>query len=309
MGRRHLIDLEERRRYDEGLRVLKGPQEFVMYPDHLSIRVWHGTEPDSYTEHWHAATEIIVPLRGNIHCHVEGVPYVVGDHDVLVIPSGKLHNLMMPPGSARNLLLFDPQPLQAIRLAPNVQPIIDEVVLLTADQEPYCSQIREALLTMVDQYDRYDPVVNLLCYSQLANVYAILGRYYVEHRQSTNTAGLNATPPMTEPIRQALNRVFEHVSLHVSEKLTLDDAAAVAGFSKFYFSRIFSQYTGMPFSQYVLQRRVDMAARLLIGTSNRLLDIAMQSGFSSLSTFNRVFRRFHGCTPTDYRMMYRPRSE
>ncbi|MBQ6415221.1 MAG: helix-turn-helix transcriptional regulator, partial [Butyrivibrio sp.] len=51
--------------------------------------------------------------------------------------------------------------------------------------------------------------------------------------------------------------------------------------------------------------RVLMAQELLGDTDLSVMDIAMQSGFFSLSTFNRVFKDTNGCSPTEYRKLYR----
>lgn len=301
MSRQTLIDQEERQRYEQGMRVLKGPQEFVMYQPDLTVRVWYGAEPDSYNEHWHSAVEVILPSKGEIRCDVEDIAYTVGAQDVMFIPAGKLHRLQTPDGSVRNLILFDPACINAIHHSAAVQQALQAPLLLLHDADAQlCEQIRSILFTLMKHYYDHQPAANLLCYSELLRVYALLGQHY----QANAAPNVEEQQPMTEPIRHALNRVFDYVGVHYAEKLSLDDAAAVAGFSKFYFSRIFSQYTGMPFSQYLLRQRIDSATRLLITTNSRLLDIAMQSGFSSLSTFNRVFRHFHGCTPTEYRTMY-----
>ena len=52
------------------------------------------------------------------------------------------------------------------------------------------------------------------------------------------------------------------------------------------------------------KRRVMMAQELLGDTDLSVMDIALQSGFFSLSTFNRVFKDMNGCSPTEYRKMY-----
>ena len=306
MRKQNLIDLSERSQFEKGRRVMKGQQEFVTYRDDMSFRVWYGVEPDFYNEHWHSAVEIVVPHKGNMLYSIEGVPYVVGELDVLFIPAGKVHSMETPPGSVRNLILFDPQCLNSIRNSSAYQPMLDSEILLTnAQDDPLCGQVRTKLFNLMEKYYQRSPVNNLLCYSAILDIYATLAQHYIDTHPVDSQMVAHDDSFITEPIRQALNRVFDYVNVHYAEKITLDTAAAVAGFSKFYFSRIFSQFTQLPFSQYLLRKRIMVASKLLYTTDQRLLAIAIQSGFSSLSTFNRVFKNHHGCTPTEYRILYR----
>ena len=62
---------------------------------------------------------------------------------------------------------------------------------------------------------------------------------------------------------------------------------------------------GISCYQYITKRRVLMAQELLGDTDLSVMDIALQSGFFSLSTFNRVFKDINNCSPTEYRKLYR----
>ena len=77
--------------------------------------------------------------------------------------------------------------------------------------------------------------------------------------------------------------------------------ADMAGFSKYHFSRLFTQYTGHTFCDYLNMRRIRAAESLLSGDDLTVTEAAMQSGFSSIATFNRVFKSFKNCNPSEYR--------
>ena len=97
------------------------------------------------------------------------------------------------------------------------------------------------------------------------------------------------------------NNVMEFIDTHYMDDLCLDDVAAAADFSKFHFSRLFKQYTGFTFCDYIRHRKIRAAEELLNQSDLSITEVAMQSGFVSLSTFNRVFRQFKHCSPTEYR--------
>ena len=71
--------------------------------------------------------------------------------------------------------------------------------------------------------------------------------------------------------------------------------------SRTYFSSLFSQTHGITFSEYIERLRISNACMLLITTGRAVVDIALESGFSSLSTFNSAFKKHCGKTPSQYR--------
>ena len=85
------------------------------------------------------------------------------------------------------------------------------------------------------------------------------------------------------------------------EPLTLKMVADHVHLSTFYFCKMFKKSTGISFTDYLARARVDRARRLLSNRRLRVSEIAFESGFQSLSQFNRVFRRVTGDSPTRFR--------
>ena len=86
--------------------------------------------------------------------------------------------------------------------------------------------------------------------------------------------------------------------------ISLDELAYVAGYSKYHFSRIFRQYNSMSYLQYINARRTKAAEVLLLDPNMPVTEVAMRSGFKSLTTFNRIFKEIKHCTPTDFKKLY-----
>ena len=103
---------------------------------------------------------------------------------------------------------------------------------------------------------------------------------------------------------QKFNDVLDYIDSHYTEELTLDDIADFSGFSKYHFTRLFKQYTDSTFYDYLSFRRIKSAEELLAKPELSITEIALQSGFSSISTFNRIFKQKKGCTPSEYRSLY-----
>jgi AraC-like DNA-binding protein len=91
------------------------------------------------------------------------------------------------------------------------------------------------------------------------------------------------------------------IEAHSSEELSLRKVAKAANTSANYFSEKFKEATGMNFVHYVARRRYEKAAAMLRDPNLRVSEIAFAVGFQSLSQFNRVFKKFAGKSPSEYR--------
>jgi len=80
--------------------------------------------------------------------------------------------------------------------------------------------------------------------------------------------------------------------------------ADITGFSKYHFTRLFKQFTNISFYKYLNQKRIANAETLLINPDMSITEVALHSGYTSLSAFIRMFKLIKNCTPTEFRHMY-----
>ena len=108
---------------------------------------------------------------------------------------------------------------------------------------------------------------------------------------------------------QVFIRVKEYIWKNYQLKLTLEEVAETVGLSKFYLSHLFRQELGITFTEYLNSVRV-MASKMLIENNmGNLLQIAFAVGFSDSSYFCKVFRKFEGVSPGQYRKSCSPRRQ
>ena len=98
-----------------------------------------------------------------------------------------------------------------------------------------------------------------------------------------------------------LGKIFEYVEQHKETPCTLEEVSKELEYSSVYLSRFFHQNTGMPYHEYAQMVKMNHACYLLKNTRWSILDISIQCGYSSLSSFNRSFKRIIGMNPTEYR--------
>jgi AraC-like DNA-binding protein len=118
--------------------------------------------------------------------------------------------------------------------------------------------------------------------------------------ERTATAGANGRPVRALQ-KWRLKRVIEYVDVHLSNKVTLLDLAAVAGLSRMHFASQFRIATGLRPHEFVLRRRIRQAEELLRNSRMTIVEIALTVGFQTQAHFTTVFKRFAGCTPRQWR--------
>lgn len=98
-----------------------------------------------------------------------------------------------------------------------------------------------------------------------------------------------------------INKVFEYVMYHFTQKITLHDVASIACMSEIAFCRYFKSRTGKSFFTFLNDIKIGYACRLLQKTGKNVMEVCYDSGFNNLSHFNRKFKESIKETPQQYR--------
>jgi AraC-like DNA-binding protein len=102
-----------------------------------------------------------------------------------------------------------------------------------------------------------------------------------------------------------MRRVEEYVDTHIGGRVELEQLALTAGMSLHHFARAFKASAGVPPHQFVLQRRMQLACELLIGTDLSIVEVAIAAGFSDQSHMARHFKQALGASPGAFRRSHR----
>jgi AraC-like DNA-binding protein len=298
-----LLSLYLKKQEDERFRrIVDGDYELVDYLPGSSMRIWLNNESCDYSLHWHPAIEIIMPLENMYTVNVRQMEYRLEPGDILMIPEGELHHLSAPPAGIRLIFLFDLSVLSKIKGFSYLTTYLSQPSLITkATHEILYDKASTLLLKMCRTYYSTDNLRELSIYAMLLEFFASFGRYRMSETKQTPDEKDNLRH---KDLLEKLNKSFEYLDSHFTESLTLEKVAAAAGFSKFHFSRMFKQCSGYNFYDYLCYRRIKAAEGMLMNPAMSITETALQSGFCSLSTFNRTFRRMKNCTPTEYRNLY-----
>ncbi len=281
-------------------RNVNGTFEMVNYFGKDSpVTIWINREPGGFPMHWHQTVELIMPIDGSYTVLMNKVSYRLNAGDILVVPPGELHELVPEATGLRMILLFDLASLSKFSGFTSIFSMLSRPCLITKETMPDIHKNEAELLRLVaEEYAENDPMSEPSILAYLIRFFVLLSR-----------SGQLSTP-VTLPSVQAgkqreyvekFNVVFDYIEHNYMEDITLESAAATIGFSKFHFSRLFHQFTDTSFYDYLCLRRLKAAESLLLNPALPITDVALQSGFSSISTFNRVFKKYKECTPTEFK--------
>jgi AraC family transcriptional regulator len=169
----------------------------------------------------------------------------------------------------------------------------DRVEIITACEgsDPLIHQIGLALAAEVDAGA---PAGSIYAESLVNTLVAHLLRHY-------SNAGDRFQFQFGGLPKHKLRRVIEFIDENLERDLTLAELAEVAELSPFHFARSFKQTAGSTPIQFLMQRRIDFARRLLVESELPIVEIGLRAGFKNQSHFATLFRKITAMTPKAYR--------
>ena len=100
--------------------------------------------------------------------------------------------------------------------------------------------------------------------------------------------------------------VKEFIEKNYEKDITLADIAEQVCLNPIYLSRLFKEWTGETFTEYLVKVRINTAANILKNTNMYVYEVARKSGYSDYKYFSKIFKRLMGCLPTEYRQKKQP---
>ena len=131
-------------------------------------------------------------------------------------------------------------------------------------------------------------------YEAVLRLLTIFAQHLSSLSNQLMVAAREAEPPM-------VTRAKVYIAEKHAEEISLREVASAVNTSAFYFCKMFKQATGLTFTDYLARLRVEKVKNLLQNPNKRISEAAFETGFQSLSQFNRVFRKIAGESPTVWR--------
>jgi two-component system response regulator YesN len=106
---------------------------------------------------------------------------------------------------------------------------------------------------------------------------------------------------MREPSALSIEEICQYIAANYMKELSLDEIANRVGFSRFYFSKLFKQYKGLNFIDYLTGVRIQKSKELLKNSRLSVKDISYKVGYSDPNYYTSVFKKKEGLSPSEYR--------
>lgn len=279
------------------IKYLEGMKETIAYGSSV-FRLMLNREAEDYPPHWHTGIEIIMPLENGYQAIVGSKCYSLNPGDLLFINSGEIHSLKAPSSGSR--VIFQ-APLSLFYASPGMGSallLLPESVCLTPISSPELfTEVSAKFKEISWEAGENSFLADAWISSTVIQIVLLLVRHNFEHSPRFTDVSSSSRREYMEKFTTVCQ--FIHTSFR--ENLTLEKAAAVAGFSKYHFSRLFKEFTGVTFQEYLTRQRILHAEELLTNSKLSITDIALASGFSSVSNFNRSFKLCNHCSPSQFR--------
>jgi AraC-like DNA-binding protein len=254
---------------------------------------------------WHERLELFIPLDGKTIFQMGDQTVELGRGDLLVVDNLKLHQVVDFVGFNTRAIVISFLPEFVYSLG---SPSHDYSFLL-----PFYSRKdrRPHVLKLGEHPDAAAALVRLLgsaCREtegplQRAGCKAHLLQLLLELAKRFRTSELMQWEFLRQQQRSLrLKKLFDHVSVHFAEKLSVPEAAQMVGMSQPQFMKTFKKVAGMTLVTYLNHVRLASGSRLLRETSKTIAEIASAVGFSDQSYFDKRFKRAFGQTPKEFRV-------
>lgn len=292
-----------------------GPGDIKTYgmserAEHLDFDIRDQTvRPALDHPHRHEYFQIQVNLAGDSRQQIGGAVRRFARGDLCFVLPYRVHMVPHPPGSRfivinfsprflRPDLAIDPLDLEDVPLAraPELAPFLLQEYLdfsFAPDEFADIEQLTERMLA-ANRERRFGSL------EVLRGLLLQLIGTVVQSRES-ELLRLAAAPGAGASRRDALTRVTRHIREHLTEEISLADAAAAAFLSPNYLAHLLKKETGKTFTELVTERRLERAQELLANTAARIAEVAYASGFADEAYFTRRFRQWFGISPRAYR--------
>lgn len=254
--------------------------------------------------HWHDEIEFIYLNKGRATFYLGSKPINLKEGEALFINSETVHS-----GYSKKFLdcsftaiVFNLDMLKNNKLGncdteylkPILNKIIDPPVLFN-DKTIFGKQVLFHLKCILDLFPKKEPGYELaINASLLMIIYNIISSRKIYFGKSTNGV-------MDSYKIEQFKKIIKYIKKNYSNKITLSDLGKEVNISVYHFCRFFKTMSGKTPFEYLVEYRIYRAERLLISTDKKIVDIAMEVGFTSISYFIKRFKKINNCSPSKYR--------
>ncbi len=265
-------------------------------PNTLAHIEWQKFSPgDICRMHVHDEIELLKVSTGKLKCVVGEEEYILAQGQVLFVNSRVPHYTTPVEGNTEQLFLqfridnfIDDSVSKIGTVLARFSEYTDRQSCVINDCPELCGYIDLIQKEFFIREDGYEEYIKAGIY----NIIGYLSRHHVieNHNKLLENSGIIRIMP-----------VLEYIDKNYYKDISLDEISGVLNINPYYFCRLFKNATGSSFCEYLNFVRISKSEKLFKTNDKSIMEISLDVGFSSVTYFNRIFRKYKGCTPTVYR--------
>ncbi len=247
------------------------------------------------TKHIHNGIEFLLVVKGNLKIEKGGDVYLLKPNDVILINDRDVHSVASNFDNLAIILHINNEFLEK-----NCNDILTKKYICNSalQEEQDHNQdkfkfIRQSLTQIMLLFFKKDAGYDLQIMSK---IYLLMNHIILNFQKSEDGYTLQI-----KDTDDRMDRILSYINNNYKEDITLKQLADDEYLSIHYLSKLFKEKTGVNFSNYLTELRMDNALKELIGSNIPINKIALNSGFTSIQSFNREFKKRFNEIPSEYR--------
>lgn len=240
-------------------------------------------------KHWQEEIEYVYVKKGYVNIWVDEVTFNVQSGQLFIIGSGVVHYFIDAAKNSRLCVVKLPISYLTNYSAKNNEIILSlyKKIMLVAQSSKIDNLFDDILNTPSGALHECFISVKIMEITLLL----LTKEHLIQEQLQPKTSGDSII----------LLKMVNYISKNISQKITLEELADHLGFSKAYCSKYIKKKTNLTFVEYLNQTRIVNAEQLLHTSDYTITEISYAVGFTSIQSFNRVFKSICGVSPTTYR--------
>lgn len=270
--------------------------------------VYKGRIPEwihSFPLHWHDDFELIYCTRGQMQVTLWGQAHTLRAEDLIVVLPHAVHSIEQgdSEGGEYFNILFHP----SLFRGSEKDPCYDKYVLpfLNGERTMQCfypagshfnQTVTPCILSMLEHRKESYTTHELVIKSDL---------FFLLHQMNQYSTAATVDNSHLQLSYSRLKNALYYVQKFYDSDISVKKAAEQCGFSESHFMKLFREFTGMSFNAYLVNYRLELAAKQLSETDSKVIDIMENCGFHNQSYFTRAFQKKYRKPPLRYRKAVR----
>jgi AraC-like DNA-binding protein len=269
-------------------------------PDFVDIVYMESLSGLEMETHFHNSYEIIYVLEGTAQFRIDNKAYSIMPGSIIFINNLENHYLKVKSYPYRRyFILIDPLWFQTVindpillSLFKNRPSHFKHTMSLNKRMRDLFTEQFGVILTEVKNKEIY---WELAVESRLKRLLVLLYRNYRDAFPL-----ISYTKPM-----ETVFQVQKYIEENCTGEISLEKVSKLFYIDKYYLSRLFKETTGFTFKEYLILQRISKAKERLFYTNDTVTKVGSDSGFNNVNHFIRIFKKYTGITPLQYRLKNR----